>query len=109
MTPGGVVKKVRLQRTIRQVAISHLRSRPVTAYLTAFRHPPSLSAHDPPRDSVHCGRIAIYLISSSRRAVRTARAAGEPACRQISRAKAEVTPAASHQGPNSQAAEARAK
>ena len=47
--------------------------------------------------------------SSSRRAVRMARAAGEPDWRQTSRVKADMTPAASHTGPNSHAAAARAK
>lgn len=101
--------KVRLQRTIRQGTFSHLRSRRVTAYLTEFRHLLSLPAQDLTPPPTQCDIKNAYFGSKSRRAVRTARAAGEPACRQMSRAEAEATPTASHQGPNSQAAEARAK
>lgn len=62
MTPGGVEEKVRLHRTIRQALISHLQSRPVTAWLTLIT-----ARGDNP-----------YFSSSRRRALRTARAAGEP-------------------------------
>lgn len=58
MTPEGVEKEASVQRTMRQPVISHLRSHPVTAHIRAA--------------------AGVYR-SSSRRASRIARAAGEPA------------------------------
>ena len=101
-TPGGVTGKLGCSAQIVKGS-----SRTCDHALLRQTHPGRGPAGTPlVQESTSDGA---YFSSSNRRAVRTARAAGEPACRQINRAKADATPAASHHGPNSQAAAARAK
>lgn len=103
-TPEGVEREPTLQRTKVQALIFHPGSQVVTKIW------PHLSVCNRFRGSNRPAPFGAATHSSSRRrAVRMARAAGDPAWRHTSRAKADNTPSSSHAGPNSQAAAAKAK
>lgn len=109
MTPGGVENEVRLQRTIRQGAFYLRISRYVTVHWRLGLKLKGFRGKKNPGSVSDCNMIAVQLRSIRRRAVRMARAAGEPTWRQTSRAVTAATPTASQPAPNSQAAAARAK
>lgn len=109
MTPAGVEDEVRLQRTIRQGAFYVRNSRYVTGHIGGMGDFRRVWGKKNPRFVSDCNMITVQFRSIRRRAVRMARAAGDPTWRQTSRPVTATTPAASQPAPNSQAAAARAK